>query len=283
MSGTEDISFVELIQQRRIMWKDDKMLSAEIYTDKSVFCRGTVVPGITSGPTICAARNTDDVPYKAYFNTLQTTAGQGYRLHKIISGTTTRLGTEGITLTAGLQYPTKISCVGNTIKAYRGDYSNQDVDPTPKIIVTDSAIASGRFGVDNGGRTYVQTTAKNTYLFSSYWSARLQPAASPAPTPRDYVEVPIVGRGTIKNPYRAKMPTGVSYSAVIPTDNNGKPKHKKTVVRIFGDRVPKRLRGKISRQKKRLRGKITRQKAIDRAKQLDSILQDSDFTSENGW
>ena len=45
-----------------------------------------------------------------------------------------------------------------------------------------------------------------------------------------FVEVPIIGTGTMKDPYRPDVPKGVAYSCNIETGPDGKPVRTKTVV-----------------------------------------------------
>ncbi len=38
-----------------------------------------------------------------------------------------------------------------------------------------------------------------------------------------FVEVPIIGTGTMRDPFRPKLPAGTEYSAYIPTGKDGQP------------------------------------------------------------
>lgn len=80
-----------------------------------------------------------------------------------------------------------------------------------------------------------------------YDTARYPDAASPFLQAIAYFKVPIIGSGTDRDPYRAKMPEGLeenpkwgrinkfalTYSALIPTDDKGKPIHDFALVIIF--------------------------------------------------
>lgn len=77
-----------------------------------------------------------------------------------------------------------------------------------------------------------------------------------------YVEVPIIGSGTREDPYRANL--RVSKSAVIPSNPDGSPKHKTTVVWV-NDKYD----NEIERGKRR----IPTEEAKELIRQIDPKLQ----------
>lgn len=265
---TAEVSILWMIMKNEALFVDDKILTKNAYTDRAVYCRGAAQPGVSVGVAVCLARNSLDginnTTETTYFNNIGPAAtNSDHTVYKIVNGTTTLLGTEAVDLVAGGHYPLKLSCSGTTIKGYRGDFSSHDVDAIAKLTVTDSAISSGKYGVDNLYRMYINATGANAYLAALGFTAKLMPAGSPSRVPVSYHEVDIIGSGTKQDPFRADVKHGLDYSAVIKTGSDGKPTNYTAIVRVFnGDLQEKR---------------IEKDAAIKRAKQLDDLLQDWDF------
>jgi len=219
-----------------------------------------------------------------------TLANADFRVLKTIGGTFTLLGSEAVDLGTSYVYTTKLSCLGTSIKAYRIDMT------TAKVSVTDTAIASGYFGVGNLNVT-TASQAILSYL-DILLSSKLVPAGSTPQKPIAYFECPIIGDGTAQEPFRAFLGeeviietdmgkvnlSALSHTNLIKSDQvSGKPVDYTSIVRIVEqpDRNP--FLYEISRCLDDLRGvrgvkELTKDKAIMRAKQLDDLLGDEDFT-----
>lgn len=164
-----------------------------------------------------------------------------FRMGVFLAAAITFLASEAIDLTADDGFLLKLKCTGSTIEAFRTDMV------TPKISVTDTTHASGRFGV-TWGRHLSFNPAQPMF-------AHLR--GSPI-TPRKAIssfEVPIIGSGTQVDPYRAKMPEEIvtdpvfgavnrlalSHSSLIPVSGvTGRPLNTTALVRVFDqpDRQP---------------------------------------------
>jgi hypothetical protein len=222
-----------------------------------------------------------------YFNWLYQGATTGdHGLSKIVAGTGTSLATEAVDVYNYRIRTMKLSCSGTTISSYRADLV------TPKLSVTDTSLASGYFGPGVYNQYYHAAVSPEYYIL-----ARKTVASSPAPQPIAYFEVPIIGDGSLDNPFRAQMPElivedpllgkrnllALSHSSLIPTDRaTGRPIHGTALVRIFAqpDRDPKLY--PITKCLDALRAmsgvtELTREMAIKRAKQMDDKLCDYDL------
>lgn len=280
------VSFLWLLMRGDMFMIDDKILtSRNDITDLAIECRGGANAGVVSGDAIIMARGNQDalgsVAENVYFNVIQAGASnQDYRLCKLVNNATTTLGLESVELTVGGHYGVRLSCVGTTIKAYRTDnFWYQSVNPTPKISVTDTNTAQGRWGLDNFARSWVNATAISVYLNTLALTAQILPASSPAPRPVKFYEVPVIGSGTKEDNFRADMPTipGLSYSAVIKSEgNSGRPREYTAIVRLV---ETGRISEKILRAIEAVRGVkfIDRETAIKRAMQIDDKLAPHDF------
>lgn len=214
-----------------------------------------------------------------------------FKLRKMVGGVSTLLGAEAVDLSWTEHYLIKFSCSDTTLKAYRDDMA------TPKISVTDTSFAEGRFGVGHWGSNIMSYSPLYTHL---------RPSSSPAPKVLAYFEAPIVGSGTMEDPFRAEMPEevvsnpaigkrnllSVSYSSLIPTDlTTGKPKHGTTIVRVFEqpDRGPQlRPIPYCLNVMKRIRGvkELKQREATVLAKRMDDKLEvavKQYLTEEERW
>jgi len=212
--------------------------------------------------------------YAANIWSARTTAD--FYMLKIIAGTITELGYESIDLSANDIYNYKFSCLGTTLAGYREDMV------TPKISVTDTALANGKWGL----------IMRNDYPENPLYYAWLRAPSSLSPKPIAYFEVPIIGDGSEENPFRPQMPEeltshpelgtrnllALSHASLIPSDpTTGRPIYGTCLVRIFEqpDRDPT-LRD-IPACLDALRGmtgvtELTREDAISRARVLDDKL-----------
>lgn len=125
----------------------------------------------------------------------------------------------------------------------------------------------------------------------------MRATASPQPKPIAYFEVPIVGDGSVENPFRVQMPEEIvtdpklgkrnllalTHSALIKTDRaTGKPIEYTALVRVFEQPDRDVALRPISACLDALRAmagvrELTREQAIARAKQLDPDLTDADL------
>ena len=108
-----------------------------------------------------------------------------------------------------------------------------------KFTVTDSSHTSGKFGS--------RWVIAPGIAFTDVPGMKLVAPGSPSLTSVCYLEVPIIGSGTEKDPLRIKVPEdlvqdpsfglvnrlSLTYSALIPTMANGQPTVDKAIVRIF--------------------------------------------------
>ena len=173
-----------------------------------------------------------------FYNTPLHGAGVAadHLLIKRVAGTGTVLATEAVDITATLIRSLKLSCGGTTIKSYRADLV------TARLTATDTALASGKFGLGNYDQTSTRLLGTEAYLL-----AKKVAAGSPSPQPIAYFEVPIIGSGTGDDPYRARMPElladdptfgktnrlALTHSSLIPTDTRGQPLASKALVRVL--------------------------------------------------
>jgi hypothetical protein len=131
--------------------------------------------------------------YFLNISTGSTTAD--FELHKIVAGTDTVLGTEAVDLISNYYYTLKLRCSGSTIEGYRTDMT------TPKISVADTSFSSGYWGSEQDDLYGTITPRAHQFLTTIIASPTLPP-----PQPLAYFEVPIIGDGSIENPFRPAMP-----------------------------------------------------------------------------
>jgi hypothetical protein len=236
--------------------------------------------------------------------TASTTAD--FRLEKVAAGTVTNLGYEGVDIGHNV-YNIRFTASGSTLKGYRSDLT------TAKISVTDTSFSTGKWGMWGDDCVVNHGAGEILPLEKLFW--KLIAASSPSPKCIGYYEVPVIGKGTIDDPYRAALPEikeipttneldgydealrnaiksnkdekvnriAVSHSALIPTDPiTGKPLHTTCIVRIFEQtsRQPHlwSITEAVSKiEKQATTKKYDRPDAITRAKQLDTKLMDSDL------
>ncbi len=220
----------------------------------------------------------------SYFMDMYTgaTGADSCRIQKVVAGTSTLLGYETQDLTTAPGYLFKFSISNTTLKGFRDDMT------TPKVTVTDTAHATGKWG-----------TRWREQELGQYapFSLILRAAASPSPKPLAYFEVPVVGDGTLEDPFRAQMPEEIvddpvfgktnrlalTHSALIKTDRKtGKPKEYVAIVRILEqvDRQPhlRPITDCIDALNRMMGVKKLKKKAAKkRAKELDDLLTDEDL------
>jgi hypothetical protein len=289
-----------------------RTVTVDSFTDKAVktvVCLGSDFMGI------CVCRLT--APNNHYYNTITTGAATAdHRIEKMIAGTATTLATEAVDLTAKRSYTVMMSVSGTTLKSFRSAAQSDSLPATPQLSATDTAIASGKFGVGDRCDAYTNYTL-------GY--GRLLAPASPSPKAVGYYEVPLTGSGvpitspdgltSLPDPFRPALPEvletpsaneldgyptalkqailanregkvnriAVSWSALIPTDpTTGKPLSSSCLVRVFEqpDRQPHlwSIAEALSEIEKLPQVKKYDERSVrTRAKQLDPKLKDKDL------
>lgn len=248
------------------------------YTDKAVQALQ-----IEAGSNHLAARFSDTVntKYTMLMNNALVTAD--VVLRKVVAGITTALATEAIDITASSFHTVKISCLGTSIKSFRGDMG------TAKLTATDSAIASGFFGVN-------AVDVLSLGVLGILTLTKLVTATSPSLKPYKYFEMPVVGDGK-ENPYHVDLPKelfdddinvnginrlAVNSSCVIKTGSDGKPFNYIATVRVFDDSAIRQsgLRNLVTCVNAIKSGgakELLKEDAVKLAKQIDDKLTDYDF------
>ena len=112
-------------------------------------------------------------------------------IRKYINGTVTQLAYEAIDL-AGYRHFYLASISGSTIKSFR------DQLVTANIVVSDTDLVEGAFGVGDATSTYNDRPI--------YELSYLKPPASEGAVAQQIVEYPVVGQGTEDNPLRPDIP-----------------------------------------------------------------------------
>ena len=123
-----------------------------------------------------------------------------HRVAKCINGTISTLGSEGVDLPSGVWYWVLFEIVGTELRSYRATDPTVDVPDTPQITVTDTDIATGRWGVRHWGLGL--RGLQGLYLVFK------QPS-SPARKPIAYFEIPIDGEGKPETPIMPKLPVDI--------------------------------------------------------------------------
>ena len=172
--------------------------------------------------------------YKQEHDALAATKDQ--ILYKEVGAVTTTLATEAVDLTKSHPFRYKVAAVKSAIDCYRTDMT------TPKLSVTDTSHASGYWGV--------WMNAEDTYgdgSFAAPYNRLLGKPDMASLKPMRYLEVPVVGSGTLDDPFRAEMPQklathpkfekinplALTHSAVIKSGKDGKPTDYRAIVRVF--------------------------------------------------
>lgn len=123
---------------------------------------------------------------------------EDFRLLKTVNGAQTILATEAVDLYTLTAYDLVFCLTGSTLKGFRDDLAS------PKLTATDTDLASGIFGASF--ITGYSDDADISYYFSfincvSSIPFLLAPLTK-LPKPKAIVEVPVVGKGTLEDPFR---------------------------------------------------------------------------------
>jgi hypothetical protein len=268
---TENVSFAYLAVINKLMYAkmldyDLMILTKDIFTDRAVLAFYKTNYWIN----LCARVQNFNNQYR--FEIIAASPTQDHRLVVNVNGSNTIVATEAFDVDIegrGMA----ISVVGSTIKGMRYEIPSP-VDPlamplpTSTISAINTAFTSGRFGFTLGGGTQASAIPMVVDCSSVY----LLPPMSPSPPILGIYEVEIIGDGSRDNPYRpnlsSKLETvdkaeldkytpdlqqaillnkeqkvdrlALSWSAFIPTDENGIPLNKTCLVFIFEqkDRQP---------------------------------------------
>ena len=332
-------------------------LTSDVFADKAVFTVYNFPQGVSTGGGYLQARQNDVTPndWNYYYVRQEPAASTADRkIVKKYAGTATVIATEAADYNDWAQPGVKFQTTGTTLKVLSPQDSTnywwfsplEDMLTTlmvEKLSATDTAIASGRFGIVNYWDTYHpgHGTTGITYMFSEWteWITTfiLDPQSPSMLEPLAYFEVPVEffdlpefnEDGTVnleRRFYGVKMPEeivtvekpvpepirkkkeilerkgwspeeirtflpeafptekinrlAVTYSALIPTDNNGKPKNNTAIVRVFPSSpeyvhtIEKRIQAI-----KEMRGvrQLSREEAISLALKMDDKLHIHDL------
>jgi len=251
------------------------------YTDKAIQTCSAVLGTANSYPLF--ARMTDENDF--YCQNLYGAASTAdHMIKKWVAGAITTLATEAINITAQYMRSLKLSCSGTTISAYRADLT------TPKISATDTAHASGYFGVGNTSSLYNQALSIEASMHAKITSADSSVRAV------RYFEAPVTGTGTDEDPFRVAVPEktashpvygninllAFTHSSLIKTGADGRPVEFVAVVRILEQPDRPAYLNSISVALDEFRAmsgvrELTLDEARARAKKLDDLLTDEDL------
>jgi len=186
-------------------WEGLAVVTKEDFADKAVI--GWGLPGsvgeifgrFTPITTIPETRHQiTDTYFMAFY--LPTATEDSCRIWKIEAGTSTLLGYEGVDLKDRIGILFKFSVSGSTLSGYRNDMA------TAKVFVTDTAHATGRWGIEIWAPDTSAYGATHAYL---PLLSNLEAPSSTPPKTLAYLEVPVVGEGTAEDPFRADMPAEI--------------------------------------------------------------------------
>ncbi len=188
---TEDVSFAYLQAIGKVYSYPDEghMAGSLLFGTVDSFADKSVEVFITGEIGYVYARwSDDDNFYRTYQETGLSTAD--HKLHKFVGGTNTELGSESVDLNDYYMYRYKLSCNGSAIKSFRVDMT------TPKISVTDTDLASGKYGI----------FSPNSDAYPSlYGSIYLRAPSTKLPQLKAIVEFDIIGSGTEEDPIRPNL------------------------------------------------------------------------------
>jgi len=277
---TEDVNFTYLTIIDKLEFFYGKNWHYDIVTKDSFADKAVEIPSCV-GDRVCACiARFDPATWDCYWLAIAVLAAtEDLELAKVISNVTTFLGKESVDLSGSQAYLLKLSCSGTSIKGYR--------DGSVRISVTDTDLSSGRFGFD--------PDLANRGLNASIM-AYLRPPSSPSLKAKAFFEVPIIGDGTIENPFRPQMPEEIvdhpefgkvnrlalSYGALIKSvRKTGKPKEYIAIVRIFDQPIRQNHLYDIPKCISALEAisgvkRLKREEAIKRALKLDDKLTEKD-------
>jgi len=191
---TEDVNFPYLAIINKLFFEYDESSEPAIFTLDSFTDKAIKTWGLTRSSDYVWGRmmaRRVDMNNKYFVQLMDNQSTKDFILFKMVDGTVTELGYEAVDLNTNTFYPEKLSLLGSNIKAYRTDMD------TPKISVTDTDLASGRFGFTLYARGYISVVFEATYLLAP---------SSPSPQVNVIVEYDVIGEGTIENPIKPNMP-----------------------------------------------------------------------------
>jgi hypothetical protein len=208
---------------------------------------------------------------------------QDHQIVKWVAGSLTTLGVEGVDISTYVLQSLKFSAGGTTLRAYRAPYT------TLRIVVTDTSFSSGYFGA--GTATFYPYGNYGAPI--EYWLfARKTTTLSESIEPIAYFEAPVVGDGSVENPYRPTLPyeafedsvlgvrnrLALTWSALIPCDrSSGRPVEYRCILRVYPDSVSDPMLRGIDRRLSELESlngvrRLTRDEALKEALKLDDKL-----------
>jgi len=157
------------------------VVTSDSFTDKAV-------QGFQKDGSGLLGRSVDQ--NNTYWVWIDTTyANQDHYIGRLYGGSFTRLAYGAVDLPSHHVWLIKFSISGSTLKAYREDMT------TPKMTVTDTYIASGRYG------SWSQT-ASHSY---PNLAVKLLAPSSPSPPALAVVEIDVEGSGNSDDPFRPNL------------------------------------------------------------------------------
>jgi len=183
---TENVTFAYLIAIGKTVTDylnqspDDEVqvYTSDIFTDRAIEGWNEDCSGVLAG-------RWNDVKNMYYEHIDAARSSRDFYIAKVVDGSMTVLGYEAVDLQSGVYYRHKFSISGSTLKGFRTDMTS------PKITVTDTTFASGRFG--HGG---------DAGSFTVYSATKLLPPESALPGAVAIMEVEYEGSGTEHDPIR---------------------------------------------------------------------------------
>jgi len=270
-------------------WITYYFVTSQIYTDIAVRSMAYTHPEVSSGTDTCGVRVTTGPPINRYYNQLQVLAAlHDHALWKGVGGVYTELGFEAVNLTPDSFYWVKCGALGTSIRSYETWMTFDGSIPAmavAQITAVDASIASGRAGVRDYTRTHFPAGAADRQLFQVPDVPDIVSISSALPKVLAFLEMPVIGEGTLDSPFRAELPHDIrgnkdllawTCSNLIPSDNSGKPRHGTAIVTLL--EMPYREPelapiGKILEAARDMGGlRLKRKKAIDQALKMDDRL-----------
>jgi hypothetical protein len=259
---TENVSFAYLAVINKLMYVGEMDWGYLLILTKDIFANKSILAFGRSDHTIAwdlVGRLQD--AFNFYRATIWISdPSSDFWISKFVAGSETNIAAEAVNLPSRPRF-VLFSLNGSTLKASRYEPLSTPIDPfnlptpTATISAIDTTFTSGRFGMySNFGNMAMDIGA--TYLL---------PPMSPSPQVIAIYEVEITGDGSRDNPFKPNLPQklevvdkaeldkyppdlqqaillnkeqkvdrlALSWSAFIPTDENGIPLHKTCLVFIF--------------------------------------------------
>ncbi|MEM2313129.1 MAG: hypothetical protein QXP83_07890 [Candidatus Nezhaarchaeales archaeon] len=172
------------------------LITEDVYADAAV-----VLVGTGCGVYMASVARLVDINNHYHQWLYSGFSGADNQVLKTVAGTRTLLASEAVDIDP-FSCVIKTSCAGSTLTGYRWRPTTPiDLASLPaatgSVSATDTSLTSGRFGLDVRG----SARSAAAYMLSS----------SPSPPPVAYFEAPVVGSGTLEDPFRVQMPEEMAW------------------------------------------------------------------------